>query len=129
MIEALKELAGMMKDLPNMAIWILGGFLFYKLFIAGSIVGAITMVSKLLINRVHDFKTKPSTVTREVSIDGRFITLDGTYDRFCRLLGTLTGMTTTGISMQYIHNSDVEWLEDAVKEKKERDKSPRNVTR
>ena len=33
MIEALKELVVIIKDLPDMALWILGGFLFYKLAI------------------------------------------------------------------------------------------------
>ena len=35
-MEELKELVGMVDKLPGMTLWILGGFLFYKLFIVGS---------------------------------------------------------------------------------------------
>lgn len=59
MIEAIKEIALIMKDVPDSALLVLGGFLFYKLAITGSIVGAITKVILVIAKYTHDFHTKP----------------------------------------------------------------------
>jgi hypothetical protein len=40
-MEELKLLIGMVSDLPAMAIWVLAGYLLYKLVVVGSIFGVI----------------------------------------------------------------------------------------
>jgi hypothetical protein len=78
MIEALKELVSMMKDVPEMALWVLGGFLFYKLFVIGSITGAIVKVLTLAINKYHEFEMKPD---EHVYTVGQGIVLTSEADR------------------------------------------------
>lgn len=51
MLDALREIILMVKELPEFALWILLGYLLYKLFIIGSIYGVV----KLFITKTHDW--------------------------------------------------------------------------
>lgn len=122
MIEALKELTIMLKDVPDMAIWILGGFLFYKLFVLGSIVGSITAVVRLAIIKWHDYSTKPKPPVEEIhSIDGYFIGGRKTYGRLLALLSGIKNTSDPDGDLTYIHVSDIDFVMEAVKEKKEKE--------
>lgn len=123
MIEIIKELAGVLKDLPDMAIWIMLGILFYKVFIIG---GTISL-AKYAINKLHDFMSKssdnkhaPKEITTTYDIGGRFISSDGALGLFNQLLDEIH--TGVNIDSHYIHRSDVEFLLDAVREKRLREK-------
>lgn len=121
MVEGLKELALVFKDLPDTALWILFGFLFYKLAITGSIVGSICVVAKLLINKVHDAKTAPQVVKKEFTLESMAITSDGTYDYLITFLRTIV-RSGAGINSKYLHREDVEFLIRAFEEKIKNDK-------
>jgi len=132
-MESLRELMELVKDLPGMTLWILGGFLFYKLAITGSVIGALTAVSKLLINKVHDIKSRPVINEELIDVDGYFIT--GSKQNFLRLIERVcvyrkdlekesryTRYSSLGVGKQFLHAHDIEWVEEAIKEKMEKDK-------
>jgi len=121
MIEIIKEAGEILKDLPDLAIWILVGILFYKVFIIGGIIAVI----KLAINKTHSImeissnnKVKPKEVVTKYEIDNYFIT--DAKDKFDLLIKELRGARTS-INSKYIHNDDVCFLLDAIREKKERE--------
>lgn len=60
-MEELKLLIGMVSDLPAMAIWVLAGYLLYKLVVVGSVFGIIKFFDA--IKQAHlaklELKNKP----------------------------------------------------------------------
>lgn len=54
-MEELKQLIELVLKLPNTALWILAGYLAYKLAIVGSIYGTI----KFTVEKLHSWATKP----------------------------------------------------------------------
>lgn len=123
MIELVKELAQVLKDLPDLAIWIMAGLLFYKIFIIGGSIG----LAKYAINKLHDFmktnanyKHVPKKTITEYDLAGRFIVQNGTFSSFLNLLDEIH--SGSGINSKYIHKHDVDFLIEAVREKKLREK-------
>lgn len=57
-MDELKELISMVAGLPTVVVWVLVGYLLYKLAVLGSIYG----VMRLLIEKAHDWLTKPKRV-------------------------------------------------------------------
>jgi len=68
----------------------------------------------LAINKLHDYKIKPKTVTYK--IDGHFID-ESTHNEFLGLLDKFKQATGA-----YIHRSDIMFMRQAFDEKKARDK-------
>jgi hypothetical protein len=102
-MEELKLLVDMVADLPSMALWVIAFFFAYKVLILGSIFGVI----KMAILKLHDWLTNAPT---KVSLDGMCIS--GTKGE---LIGQLSRLKrATGA---YVHNSDVQWLKEAIDEK------------
>lgn len=120
MIEALKEIVGIIKDLPEMALWILSGYFFYKLFIVGSVYGVI----RLAIIKIHDYMVRPKEEIKKITLSEKFITSDKAYDEFLLLIDSLLAAQNS----KYVHSSGVRWLKDAVKEKATKDGLPVIVT-
>lgn len=54
-MEELKQLIELVLKLPNTALWILAGYLVYKLAVVGSIYGTI----KFTVDKIHSWATKP----------------------------------------------------------------------
>lgn len=127
MVEIIKELSKVLKDLPDLAIWIMVGVLFYKVFIVGGILGLI----KFFINKLYsaflnynDYKLKPKPKTVYVleKIDNDFICYDGTYLKFKKLISEVKNKRIRqGEKGDYIHSDDVDYLIQAFNEKLERD--------
>jgi len=67
-MDELKELISMVAGLPTVVVWVLVGYLVYKLAVLGSIYGVL----RLLIDRAHDWVTKPKRV--EWELDGIVLT-------------------------------------------------------
>ena len=97
-MEELKLLIEMVRNLPALAIWVLAGYLVYKLVVLGSIYGVL----RLLIVKAHDFLTGPKQMKLgRKSIDTETASaLNEQLDR----IG----------SMHYIHMSDVKTLREAL---------------
>lgn len=121
MLEILREAGTILKDLPELAIWILLGILVYKIFIVGGVIGLI----KFAIGKMHSYLTlrnnnanKPKEIVTKYDIGARFIKNDGTLGVFNQLLDEVH--TGVGINSDYIHKQDVQFLLDAVREKRAR---------
>lgn len=111
MIEALREIVTIIKDLPAYAVWILAGFLFYKLTIIGSVYGVI----RLGINRLFDYLGKDRKVITEFKIGD--ITIDtSTHHALILLFEMIKKPGAT-----YLHHDNVNFAIQAVKEKRERE--------
>ena len=120
-MEELRILVEMVAELPRMAVWVLVGFFIYKVVIVGSVYGVV----RLAINKVHEIlknynKRKEIEHTRIETTEYRVIA-DKLVMREGRgqLLRILKGLR--GGTCNYVHGSDLNWLEDAITEKKQRD--------
>lgn len=100
-MDELKLLIDMVAHLPQMALWVLIGFLAYKLAVIGSIYGVI----RLLIVKGHDWLTRPREVTLKLGV--RAIdeaTAEALNAQVARVCG----------SGLYYHMSDVQKLREAI---------------
>lgn len=61
-MDLLERVIGLVKDVPDMAIWVLAGIFLYKTIIVGSIFGIL----KLLIVKGHDIFTSDRTVYHSI---------------------------------------------------------------
>lgn len=119
-MEELQILVNMVAELPTMALWVLLGFWAYKIIVVGSIYGVIKFCSQ----KIHDVFVAYSVKSQNIRLllDGEIIS--GTKEA---LMAQLQRIKSTA----YIHGSDIDWLRDAITEKKEREKDakpqPRNV--
>lgn len=97
MLQELKEILGIIKDLPHMVMWVLAGLLLYKITIIGSVYGVI----KFAIDKFHDYLTKEKVIINIWKLD----TLHLIDDAKLALSDFLHGKL--GKSHGYIHSSDV----------------------
>ena len=102
-MEELKLLISMVANLPTLAVWVLVGYLAYKVVIVGSIYG----VMRLVIIKWHDWATKPKTVALKIGAkpidESTAEALNAQIARVCN--GT------------YYHMSDVQTLREALDER------------
>lgn len=96
----LKELISMVAGLPTVVVWVLVGYLVYKLAVLGSIYG----VMRLLIEKAHNWLTQPKKV--EWKLDN--LVLD---ERTKTVLASQFGRLCTSL---YVHEPDVERLRKAI---------------
>lgn len=123
MIDELKMILDAIGDLSGVALWVVGGFLIYKLVMYLSTAGAMVYVSKLLIIKLHDVAiTRKTKGPRDITSDIRSICIssDGTDERMLDLLRRIKAKNN-GNHSSYIHDTGFEWLEAAVNEKEERE--------
>jgi len=120
MIEVIKEAGAILKDLPEIAVWILLGILFYKITILGSIFGII----KLAINKLHDFSTRERVVKKTMTINDKIITADNTHMVLVDFLDNVIALNIRESTHKgsYLHRSDIDSIKDAFHEKRARDK-------
>ena len=119
MIELIREVGGILKELPDMALYILVGLLFYKVFIIGSSFA----LAKFGITKLHDYlinKPEKLSVTK-FSLDKHFIIHNGTPDMFMELVRKMKNLSHNTAS-NYVHESDVYYVIEAIQKKKEREK-------
>lgn len=130
MIQELRELLGVVEKLPAMTLWVLGGFAVYKLVVYLSTTGAVVMLVRLAIEKLHDYKVRPPQPDppKAVSLERIFITSDGTYERFRSILE----LVRDGVNLQkkwapggYLHNYHVDFIIKSLEEKIERDGLPK----
>lgn len=114
MIEIIKEAGVILKDLPDLAIWILIGILFYKVFIIGSSIS----LAKYAINKLHSFLTKPSEVITIHKYGAHFVNTEAQVG-FEELLKSLHGFRFDA-HRTYVHESDINLLCDLIKQHKEK---------
>lgn len=103
-MEELKLLIQTVAGLPTLTLWILGGYLLYKLAILGSLYGTI----RYLADKFVEWRTKPqeSLVRKEFNLGGITIT-EGVGNS---LISQILRIARSG----YIHSGDVIFLRDAI---------------
>lgn len=103
-MEELQMLVTMVAGLPTLTIWVLAGYLLYRLVIVGSIYGVI----RLAIERYHSYKTTPPPAkVVEHKVAGCCIN----EDVLQALQVQVIRLATAG---GYIHSSSVTKLRDAI---------------
>lgn len=114
-MDDLKLLVDMVGHLPQLALWVLLGYLVYKLAVVGSIYGVIRYVTKEVFSWLSVKKAEPP---REVEYKEIRPMLDGmciraSADSFLAQLHRLKGKGL-GIESDYIHQQSVDWLREAI---------------
>ena len=124
-MEELKILVDMVAHLPQMALWVLCGFLIYKLAVVGSIYGTIRFV----VEKFHSWKVTPrhELEVKEVRAQLDGMTIKDAFDPLLTQLHRLPNISMRGggnsmRSHSYIHMSDVDWLRSAIDEKLAKEK-------
>ena len=102
-MDELKLLIDMVANLPTLAVWVLVGYLVYKVAVVGSMYGVI----RLLIIKAHDAMSKP----RQVQVDFMVGTTSIDSVTAAGLRAQIMRLSSTG---NYIHSSDVEKLRKAI---------------
>jgi hypothetical protein len=132
-MEELRLLISMVANLPQMAIWVLVGYLVYKISVIGSIYGVIRFaIAKVVEYLTLRTKEKTEQIHRsenieiKATIEGMCITKDNTHRALIAQLDRLRGKGT-GIESQYIHDRSVNWLREAI-DAKEREDLAKNKT-
>ena len=105
-MDELKLLIDMVANLPTLAVWVLVGYLVYKVAVVGSIYGVI----RLAIIKYHDWKTKP--VKKELTLGASTIT-EAVAEA---LVAQIARLHSGG---GYIHMSDVQRLRESLDAKLE----------
>lgn len=120
-MDELKLLIEMVANLPTLAVWVLVGYLIYKIAVIGSIYGLI----RFGIDKLHDWlANKDARKIERVNIrghlDGMCITSSGAHEGLIAQISRVRGKGLR-IESQYIHTVSVEWLRDAITEKEAKD--------
>lgn len=128
MIDELKLLIEALGNASEIGLWVLGGFVSYKTIIYLSTTGAIVFLCRLGIERLHDYlknRPMPPAPNIELKYDKHAL---GALDRILingeaqHLLAVLCRIRRHS---EYIHSSDIDWLEEAIEEKNAKDNSRR----
>jgi hypothetical protein len=121
MIEELQTLINLLGDLSHLAVYVLVGFVVFKLVIYLATTGTIVYLVSLAINRLYEYFTHKRNIVDTIEMSKKIkdisITTDGTSERLLHLLKT----HVRSPSLSYITERNVDWLEEAIMEKKERD--------
>lgn len=122
-MDELKLLIGMVTGLPAMAVWVLAGYLAYKLALVGSTFG----IARLVVVRMFDWLS--TAKAREVEYKEIRPMLDGLCVRgeTDRLIAQLHRLKGKGVSIKtdYIHGASVDWLREAIDAKIESERGPK----
>ena len=118
-MDELKLLVDMVAHLPTMAVWVLCGYLAYKVAVVGSIYG----LARFAIDRLYQWLTAPKhelkTVELRATIDG--VCVANTADALIAQIHRLRGKGLS-IGSSYIHPPSVDWLREAIDAKIELDR-------
>lgn len=106
-MDELKELVGLINQLPQLALWVLTGFWAYKVICVGTMFGVIRFITLHL----YKWKTQPKQYVIKSSIITE-ATKDSLEIEISRL-----GKVTSGTGYNYIHDSDVNWLRTKIDER------------
>lgn len=101
------SLIAVLKDSPDLAIWVLAIIYGFKVVVVGSVYGTI----KHVVNKLHDVLVNPKRKVVQVDVDAklRSMTIDSCYEDLIAQIERLS-------SGRYIHSSDVRWLRAAIDE-------------
>lgn len=108
-MQDLKELVGMIANLPSLAVWVLAGFLVYKLAVIGSVYGVIRYIAGELFSWLKQRKVETKEI--RAMLDGMVISSQ--LEPFIAQLHRLRGKGVA-INSPYLHDRSVQWLKEAI---------------
>ena len=114
-MEEIKQLIELVREMPEYIIWILAGYLFYKLFILGSIYGVI----RLAIVKLHDWLTMTKPEHVDLQFYWKNIYIHDEYRLRLILNKVANHSKYEGRSDHtdfHVHTSDLVWLQKVVDE-------------
>ena len=111
-MDELKLLVDMVGHLPQMALWVLLGYLVYKLAVVGSIYRVIRYVTKEVFAWLSLKKAAPVEY-KEVRPMLDSICIKAALEPFIAQLHRLRGKGVN-IESDYIHSQSVQWLREAI---------------
>ena len=139
MLEGLKELLGMLEHVADLGLWVLVGYIVYMLVIYLSTNGSIVFCIKLLIDSIREARKRSIDTKAEIEREklqnerrptewkiGNTILGDSAQERHKTLLATVCAHRHSDTSLyrsQYLHDSDISWLVQAVNAQIEKDKA------
>jgi len=117
-MDELKLLIEAVAGLPTITLWVLVGYLVYKLAVIGSVYGVI----RYGIEKFVEWRTTPNreVVEKTYKVKDLSITTDGTFEALMAQLGRVVGKGGYS-NTPYIHRCAVDWLREAITEKELRD--------
>jgi uncharacterized membrane protein YhiD involved in acid resistance len=119
-MEDIKFLIDAVANLPTLAVWVLCGYLVYKVAVVGSVYGVIRFGLGQLFGWLNTRKLTVEHKEIRAMLDGLCI-----HDQPERLIAQLYRLRGKGVRIEtsYIHRQDVDWLREAIdaKEALERD--------
>lgn len=111
-MEEIKELINAITNLPQLAVWVLAGYLVYKLATIGALYATIRFVAEKAFGYLSLKKT--NYVETRVLMDGMLT--HGTAEAFMNQMRRLPGIGQTTKS-NYIYNDHIKWLREAIDDK------------
>ena len=125
-MDELKALIELVAKLPTLTVWVLLGYLVYKLAVVGSTYGVI----RLALIRLFDWLQQRKA--REVEYKEIRPMLDGVCIRAHsdKLIAQLHRLRGKGLSIEssYIHEQSIDWLREAIDAQVERDSLTKSQT-
>jgi uncharacterized membrane protein YhiD involved in acid resistance len=106
-MDELKLLIEMVAGLPSLAIWVLCGYLVYKIAVVGSIYGLL----RFAIEKWHSVLINRRSGDVKAAIDG--IVIADSMNALLAQIRRISSKNKHGKS-SYIHDSAVDWLREAI---------------
>jgi hypothetical protein len=116
-MDELKMLVEVVAGLPTLTVWVLVGYLVYKL----AIVGSWFAIVRFCVDKLHNWMITPKTELIQRKDVLNHLVIENCFED---LMVQLHRIRNKGVSYNsnYIHTGDVAWLRDAIDEKEAKDK-------
>lgn len=115
-MEALGLLIEMVKDLPDMALYLVMAYFAYKTLIIGSIYGLI----RFIVAKIHAaYVTPRDQIIKDTVFYDTVAKMTLTKEGRDKLLTMLRG--TVSSKYGHLYGADIDWIEEAIQEKKDRE--------
>ena len=125
-MEILTEVMEILKEAPEMAIWVIVIIFAYKTILVGSAYGVVRFcvlkASETIANiKKANLDIAKAKENKEVNIISRIdeVTIINCTDDLLRQIKRIRGVRSAG--SKYIHDSDVKWLREAIDDKIEKE--------
>jgi len=110
-MDELKLLIEMVANLPTLAIWVLVGYLAYKLAVVGSIYGIV----RFGIEKLHNWLVTPKHKLEKINVEAklRSMTIENCHEDLIAQIERLKGIHSIDKSVvwnTYIHKLDIDTL-------------------
>lgn len=115
-MDELKLLIEMVSNLPSLAVWVLVGYLVYKVVVIGSIYG----LARFGIEKLHGWATRDKTKEISLVLDG--VAWGSGKEAFVAQLRRIVGAPEAPHGY-YMMTTHAEWLREAIDDKIAKDQA------